>query len=236
MAGAIFGAKVSSAQCFRGFAAETWRVAAHRRWRRWAKLAAAGCGRNGESCAEAADRSWRLAGPLRGRRSANFGLRPRRLGGLQRVGKASAHWESFTELGEVHRDVGIPGWYAGSGIHRNAEPGSGPDDFCVLGGSLRCRPLDGARPENRGPSSKASRPGRAGFSAVNRSGVREAASRTGRKNSAGAGVLGVRAHFRRKGRSCCWLAAARRRSWGGGAELAELAELLSKNCSKGWFG
>ncbi len=32
MAGAICGAKVSSAQCFRGIAAETWRVAAHRRW------------------------------------------------------------------------------------------------------------------------------------------------------------------------------------------------------------
>jgi hypothetical protein len=109
----------------------------------------------------------------------------------------------FTELGEVHRNVGIPGWYAGSGIHRNAGPGGGPDDFCVLGGSLRCRPLDGARPENRGPSSKASRPGRAGFSAVNRSGVREAASRTGRKNSAGAGVWGAGAHFRRIWPSCC---------------------------------
>ena len=29
MAPAIFGAKVSEAQCFRGIAAETWRVAAH---------------------------------------------------------------------------------------------------------------------------------------------------------------------------------------------------------------
>ena len=42
----------------------------------------------------------------------------------------------FTELGEVHRNVGIPGSYAGSGVHRNAGPGSGPDDFCVLGGSF----------------------------------------------------------------------------------------------------
>ena len=127
--------------------------------------------------------------------------------------RASANWESFTELGEVHRNVGIPGWYAGSGIHRNAGPCSGPDDFCGLGGSLRCRPLDGARPENRGPSSKASRPGRAGFSAINRPGVREAASRTGRKNSAGAGVWGVTAHFRRIWPSCCG-----RRAAGGGAE------------------
>ncbi len=62
---------------------------------------------------------------------------------------------------QVHRNVGIPGWYADSGIHWNAGPGSGPDDFCGLGGSLRCRPLAGARPENRGPSSKPA--GRAGL-------------------------------------------------------------------------
>ena len=36
MAGAICAAKVSEAQCFQGTAAETWRVAAHRQWRRWA--------------------------------------------------------------------------------------------------------------------------------------------------------------------------------------------------------
>ena len=83
------------------------------------------------------------------------------------------------------------------------DPAAVPMIFCMLGGSLRCRPLDGARPENRGPSSKASRPGRAGFSAVNRPGVREAASRTGRKNSAGVGVWGVGAHFRRNWPSCC---------------------------------
>ena len=59
-------------------------------------------------------------------------------------------------------------------------------------------------------------PGPAGFSSVNRLGVREAASRTGRKNSAGAGVWGVTAHFRRKGRSCCWLAAAGGGAGGGG--------------------
>ena len=134
----------------------------------------------------------------------------------------------FTELGEVHRNVGIPRWYVGSGIHQNAGPCSGPDDFCGLGGSLRCRPLTGARPENRGPSSKASRPGRAGFSAVNRSGVREAASRTGRKNSAGAGVLGAGAHFRRIWPSCCGGPARRRRSWGRRRRVGEIGRVAFK--------
>jgi hypothetical protein len=139
-------------------------------------------------------------GPAAGKAGAlPVGERPSRAGSWRN--RPSCFW--LHRIGEVHRNVGIPGWYADSGIHWNAGPGSGPDDFCGLGGSLRCRPLTGARPENRGPSSKASRPGRAGFSAVNRSGVREAASRTGRKNSAGAGVLGAGAHFRRIWPSCC---------------------------------
>jgi hypothetical protein len=36
MAGAIFGEKVSEAQSFRGFVAETWRDIAHGRRRNWA--------------------------------------------------------------------------------------------------------------------------------------------------------------------------------------------------------
>jgi hypothetical protein len=40
---------------------------------------------------------------------------------------------------EDHRNVGIPEWYARSAIHRNVEvdggSGSGPDDFCGLGGA-----------------------------------------------------------------------------------------------------
>ena len=68
-------------------------------------------------------------------------------------------------------------------------------------------------------------------------------SRSGEPNRteklSGGGGLGVRAHFRRKGRSCCWLAAAGGGAGGGGAggggaELAELAELLSKNNNCGW--
>ncbi len=165
-------------------------------------------------------------GPAAGKAGAlPVGERPSRAGSWRN--RPSCFW--LHRIEEVHRNVGIPGWYVGSGIHRNAGPGGGPDDFCVLGGSLRCRPLDGARPENRGPSSKASRPGRAGFSAVNRSGVREAASRTGRKNSAGAGVLGVRAHFRRIWPSCCGGALSKNNNCGW-----NFLERVG-NCCKGWF-
>ena len=196
MAGAIFGAKVSEAQCFRGFAAETWRVAAHGRWRRWAfgggriraewpKLLWAGRRPKLETGA-LSGRIWReLCRPDRfglparcaDRRLAELrpadrgncgqevgGIGQAAFGGWRRrrtsggIGRAAF---GFTEIREVHRNVGIPGWYADIGIHWNAGPGSGPDDFCGLGGSLRCRPLAGARPENRGPSSKPA--GRAGL-------------------------------------------------------------------------
>ena len=191
MAAAICGPKVSKAQCFRGFAAETWRVAAHRQWRRWA------------------------------------------FGG----GRIRAEWPKLLWAGGGRKLA--TGALSGR-IWRKLQRGAAGRG-ALLAGSAEL--LLGESPGG---------PGRAGFSAVNRSGVREAASRTGRKNSAGAGVLGVRAHFRRKGRSCCWLAAAGGGAGGGGAEgggveLAELAELLragrkagggaalSKNCSKGWF-
>jgi len=143
-----------------------------------------------------------------GRRRAKLGLCRWASGrARQEVGGIGRAAFGFTELGKFTATSAYRGGMPEAGftgmLERNAGPGSGPDDFCGLGGSLRCRPLAGARPENRGPSSKASRPGRAGSSAVNRSGVREAASRTGRKNSAGAGVLGVRAQFGRNRAS--WL-------------------------------
>ena len=149
----------------------------------------------------------------------------------QEVGGIGRAAFGFTELGRFIAMSAYRGGMSEAGFTGMLDPAAVPMIFCVLGGSLRCRPLDGARPENRGPSSKASRPGRAGFSAVNRPGVREAASRTGRKNSAGAGVRGVGAHFRRNWPSCCWLAAAGGGAGGGGAEgggaeLAKLAELL----------
>jgi hypothetical protein len=110
MATAICGAKVSSGQCFRGFAARTWRENAHGRR---PKLGAWSCGR--------ADRDRR-----RGAERAHW--RELQKGGRGELAVWAASWAAarkLTQIGELllgklHRNVGIPGWYARSGIHRNA--------------------------------------------------------------------------------------------------------------------
>jgi len=109
---------------------------------------------------------------------------------------------SFTELarwaaiypGGMAGDFG-ESWWAGRPL-RNMRQNGDPDDFCGLGGSLRCRSWDGARGGNRDRSPKASRawPGwvfcRETFGS-SRSGEPNRA-----ENSAGAGLFGLRAHSR----------------------------------------
>jgi len=124
------------------------------------------------------------------------------LGAAARQARSWRNRGSFTELarwaaicpGGMAGDFG-ESWWAGRPL-RNMRQNGDPDDFCGLGGSLRCRSWDGARGGNRDRSPKASRawPGwvfcRETFGS-SRSGEPNRA-----ENSAGAGLFGLRAHSR----------------------------------------
>ena len=98
MAGAISGAKVSSGQCLRGFAAETWRENAHGRR---PKLGAWSCGRAAGMAARAlSGRIWRK---LQGG--------PRELAAGRRAGRLRRSWRNreaaFGEASSQCRHTGV---------------------------------------------------------------------------------------------------------------------------------
>ena len=237
MAGAICGPKVSSAQCFRGIAAETWRVAAHGQWAGGGRKLAAGAlsGRIWRSCKKGRGRragggqSWGAAGG----RAAEPG---RKLAESAELLLASPNWGRFIAMSAYR------GGMSEAGFTGMLDPAAVPMIFAAWAAPAgRSKLLAGRgavwaqRPELLLGESPGG-PGRAGFSP---SAAREFAKRRAEqdgKTQRGWGFGGWGHTFGAFGRA----AAGGRRggggAGGGGAELAELAELLSKNCSKGWFG
>jgi hypothetical protein len=108
MAPAICGPKVSSAQCFRRIATETWRVAAHGQW--------AGGGRKLATGA-LSGRIWRKL--QRGAAPAGFSELRR----LQRIEKASPNWGRFIAMSAYR------GGMSEAGFTRMLDPAAVPMIF-----------------------------------------------------------------------------------------------------------
>ena len=197
---------------FSGIAAETWRDVAHGRSAGGRREAGGGAlsGRIWRELQKGAGRpagggqSWGAAGG----RAAEPG---KKLAESAKLLSASPNWGRFIAMSAYR------GGMSEAGFTGMLDPAAVPMIFAAWAAPAgRSKLLAGrgavwAQSPELLLGESPGGPGRAGFSLISRSGVREAASRTGRKNSAGVGIWGVGAHFRRIWPSCCGGPARRRR-------------------------
>jgi hypothetical protein len=124
MAGAICGAKVSEAQCFRGIATETWRVAAHGQWAGGGRKLAAGA-LSGRIWRELQKGAWTA-----GRRRAKLG-RCRWASGRagQEAGGIGQAAFGFTELGRFIAMSAYRGGMPTAGFTGMLDPAAAPMIF-----------------------------------------------------------------------------------------------------------